>query len=82
MEKHFDRKARLGCLIVKAYEKGDRNQFAYGLDENTAMIVNNQTQTIEVAGAGGVTIVNVSKAVKDPKSERTSMKDIMISYIE
>ncbi|NPV44292.1 MAG: cyanophycinase [Firmicutes bacterium] len=82
VDQHFDRKARLGRLIVTAYEKGDRDQFAYGVDENTAMIVNNQTETIEVVGSGGVTIVDVSKATKDTASERTLMKNIVISYIE
>lgn len=82
VDQHFDRKARLGRLIVTAFEKGNKNELAYGVDENTAMIVNNETKIIEVVGAGGVTLVDVSKAAKDPKSKRTSMKDIVISYIE
>ena len=82
VDQHFDRKARLGRLIVTAFEKGNKNQLAYGVDENTAMIVNNQSKTVEVAGAGGVTIIDTSKAIKDPKSKRTSLKDVIISYIE
>ncbi|MDF2547481.1 MAG: cyanophycinase [Anaerosolibacter sp.] len=82
VDQHFDRKARLGRLIVTALEKGKKDELAYGVDENTAMIVNNETKMIEVVGAGGVTLVDISKATKDLKSKRTSIKDIVISYIE
>ena len=82
IDQHFDRKARLGRLIVVAYEKGDKHQCAYGIDENTAMVVDNKMKTVEPVGKGGITVVDVSKAVKDEKSDRRSMKDIRISYVE
>jgi hypothetical protein len=82
VDQHFDRKDRLGRLIIAAFEKGKKNELAYGVDENTAMVVNNETKVIEIVGVGGVTLVDFSKAVKDLESKRTAIKDIIISYIK
>lgn len=81
IDQHFDTRARLGRLVAAAYEKGDRSQFAYGIDENTAMVVNNKEKTVEVLGKGGVTVVDVSKAVKNNDSFRLDIKNIFVSYI-
>jgi cyanophycinase len=82
VDQHFDRKARLGRLIVVGYAEKNKYPVAYGVDENTAMIVYNDTKKIEVAGKGGVTIVDFSKAEKDDRYEQTAMNNIMISYLE
>lgn len=81
IDQHFDTRARLGRLISAAYEKGDKTQFAYGIDENTAMIVNNKEKKVEVLGIGGITVVDVSRAVKRNSSSRMNIKDIYLSYI-
>lgn len=82
VDQHFDRKARYGRLIVISYENKDTTPIGFGIEENTAMVVYNGTQTAEVLGAGGVTIIDVSKAQKDEKSKMTSMKDIRVSFIQ
>jgi cyanophycinase len=80
VDQHFNQRGRLGRLIVAAMETN--NKLGFGIDEDTAMIVYNDTGTIEVIGTNGLTIVNLSKAVKDNKKKHSEIKDIVISYIE
>jgi cyanophycinase len=82
VDQHFDRKARFGRLIVINYANKDKQPKGFGIDENTALVVNNATGEAEVMGRGGVTIIDVSKATKDEKSKLTAMKDISISFIQ
>lgn len=82
VDQHFDMKARLGRLIVVAYGNKDKWDFSFGVDENTAMVVNNTDRTIEVVGRGGVTIVNMKKSYKEEINKKPYYKDVVISYIE
>lgn len=82
IDQHFDGKARLGRLIVVNYEKRNETPFGYGVDENTALIYDNETKTIEVAGYGGITIVDVTQAIKNNKKGIYDIEDIKLSYIE
>lgn len=82
VDQHFDRKARLGRLVVVGYAEKNKYPVAYGVDENTAMIVYNDSKKIEVAGKGGVAIVDFSKATKDDRYKQTAMKNIIVSYLE
>ncbi len=77
VDQHFDRKARLGRLIVTAFDNKDKWSFAYGVEENTAMIYDDATQKISVAGTGGVVIVDVSEAKKID-----GYNGLKVSYIE
>lgn len=77
VDQHFDRKARLGRLIVTAFDNKDKWSFAYGVEENTAMIYDGATHKISVAGTGGVVIVDVSEAKKS-----NGYNGLKVSYIE
>ncbi|MCK1992369.1 cyanophycinase [Peribacillus muralis] len=80
IDQHFDNKARLGRLIATAHEKGDPNQLSYGIDEDTAIVVNNLKQKIEVVGRGGVTVIDLSKVNTNPKI-KSEYKNILLSTI-
>ncbi|WP_337050371.1 cyanophycinase [Priestia megaterium] len=80
VDQHFDNKARLGRLIATAYEKGNKNQLAYGIDEDTAMVVNNLGKQIEVVGRGGITLVDLAKVQANDKFP-SDYKNILISCI-
>jgi len=82
IDQHFDRKARLGRLIIVNMKFRNQYQRSFGVDENTALVVYNSTQTIEAIGMGGVTIIDVSTAKTKEKSKYTNFTDIEISYIE
>ncbi|AZB43089.1 cyanophycinase [Bacillus sp. FJAT-42376] len=77
IDQHFDNKSRLGRLIATAYEKGDRSQLSYGIDEDTAMVVNNKEQKVEVVGRAGLTVVDLSNAEK----KKGRYKNISISAL-
>lgn len=62
VDQHFDRKGRLGRLIVVTYDSKASTPMGYGVEENTAMIYNGKTKEISVAGTGGLVIVDVSQA--------------------
>ncbi|WP_427126894.1 cyanophycinase [Priestia megaterium] len=80
VDQHFDNKARLGRLIATAYEKGNKNQLSYGIDEDTAMVVNNKEKQIEVVGRGGITLVDLAKVQASDKFP-SDYKNILISCI-
>jgi len=95
VDQHFRRRGRLGRLVAAALKTN--NRFAFGIDENTAMVVDNRNNTIEVIGEGGLTIVNFTQimpvvdgllyplpgaATVNEKLKVTEIKNIIISYIE
>lgn len=77
VDQHFDRKARLGRLVVTAFDNKSKWTKAFGVEENTAMVVDLDTQMISVAGSGGVVIVDVSQA-----TNKNGYENILLSYIE
>ncbi|MCD7035147.1 cyanophycinase [Metabacillus sp. GX 13764] len=81
VDQHFDNKARLGRLIAAAYEKGNRNELAFGIDEDTALVINNKEHRAEAAGRGGITVLDLSKAVQ-PKGQPSVYRKILYSFIQ
>jgi len=83
IDQHFDKKNRLGRLIVAVYF--NRNQFplGFGIDENTALVYYSKTGLIEVVGEGGVTIVDGRNAQRIKKQRKTFIYlNFQISYLE
>ncbi len=64
LDQHFDRRGRLGRLIVVAMDRKDSAPMGFGVDEDTAMVVDNATGLAEVVGAGAVTIADASQATR------------------
>ena len=79
IDQHFDRKARLGRLIVSLLEQAD-SQPGYGVDEGTAMVVKNDIAT--VVGQGGVTVVDVSSAKHTQNQYPLKVSNIRLSYLQ
>jgi cyanophycinase len=79
VDQHFDKKARLGRLIATTAEHGEENEFSYGIDEDTAMIVDNEAKTIEVKGRGGVSVVDLSQS--DLSQSSHTYKNVHLSWI-
>ncbi|MQR95811.1 cyanophycinase [Fictibacillus phosphorivorans] len=80
VDQHFDERARLGRLVMTALNEKTKNQFAYGVDEDTALIVNNKQQTVKIVGRSGVSVVDVSKA-KVIDSDKAHFQDVQISHL-
>ena len=49
--------------------------------QNTALVFHNDSKLLEVIGAGGITVVDLSKSLSDTSAKRSTFKDVLISYI-
>ena len=63
IDQHFDRKARLGRLVVALVSNRDSVTRGYGIDEDTALVYHAATTTARVIGSATVVQVDVSDAV-------------------
>lgn len=79
IDQHFDRKARLGRLIVTLLANKDKFNLGFGIDENTALIYYSGKNEIEVVGRGGIVIIDVGNAYRE---DNGAIKNVDISYIE
>ncbi len=57
VDQHFDRQARLGRL-ARAVAVSPDARFGYGIDENTALVVDLGSSTATVSGPGTVTVLD------------------------
>ncbi|MFG6494992.1 cyanophycinase [Fictibacillus sp. UD] len=80
VDQHFDERARLGRLVMTALKEKATGQYAYGVDEDTALVVNNKEKTVKVVGKSGVSVIDVSKA-KVIDSKKAHFKDVYISHL-
>ncbi len=80
IDQHFDRKARLGRLAVVTQATKAVYPISFGVEENTAMIFDNQSKKVSVAGTGGVFVVDVREAEK--MNGQAQYENIRVSYME
>lgn len=80
IDQHFDRKGRLGRLIVTLLNDENYN-WGYGVDEGTAMLVEGQQFT--VIGEGGVTVVDTQHVTGYVAGQFPVAADnIRLSYVQ
>lgn len=65
IDQHFDRKARLGRLVVALMARKGEVTHGYGVDENTALEVDLASRTALVRGTGTVVVVDASAAIEE-----------------
>lgn len=83
IDQHFDRKARIGRLVMATFETKDEGLLGFGIDENTALLVSNNGDKLRAIGRGGVTIVDASAAESGKIGDgRSWYKKVGISFIE
>ena len=80
VDQHFDRKARLGRLVVVNLAERARFPLGFGVDENTAMVVD-PDQTFTVVGQGGVTVVDVADAKVDGEGDERAIRDVRLHFL-
>ncbi|MGM7702369.1 cyanophycinase [Pseudalkalibacillus sp. Hm43] len=79
VDQHFLERGRFGRIIVGAWEAG--KAYGFGIEENSAMIVDNRKKTIQVVGESGLIIIDLADAKKGSKYP-AQMQDVKLSYIE
>lgn len=77
IDQHFDRKARLGRLIVALREHAPRWPHGFGIDEDTALVYDDTHQTAKVIGSGTVTWINMAAA----ETKAGGMDNIRVSIL-
>jgi cyanophycinase len=80
VDQHFNERGRLGRLAVAL--TGTGGGMAFGIDENTAMIYHASTKWIQVAGEGGVTVLNARTARLSKVKELPKIENLSLSYLE
>ena len=84
IDQHMNERARYGRLTVAAvkHEKNPKQNLAYGVDEDTAMVVSNEDGTVEVIGRSGLFVADVSQVTsKEDKQNGYEVKNAKISYL-
>ena len=67
VDQHFDRKARLGRLIVAIMDNTGGYRHGYGIDEDTALVYDAAKDSAIVKGNATVVHVNASEATRSAK---------------
>ncbi|MFN7176280.1 MAG: cyanophycinase [Thermaurantiacus sp.] len=80
VDQHFDRRARLGRLSRALLAPGMQERYprGFGIDENTAMVVNLATGEARAVGAGSVTLVDSGRATSRDVRGRLEADDLRL----
>ncbi len=81
VDQHFDARARLGRLAAALGALPPAERLGFGVDEDTAMIVDLERQSITVAGTGGVTVVDGRHGGWSETSGRMTIDDVIVSVV-
>ncbi len=79
VDQHFDARRRLGRLSRALFELPPADRIGFGIDEDTALIVDLATRSARVAGAGGVTLID-ARAARRRAGPRFSADAIRLSF--
>ncbi|PKP53890.1 MAG: cyanophycinase [Bacteroidetes bacterium HGW-Bacteroidetes-1] len=80
VDQHFHARARIGRLIAAMLHT--KQQIAFGIDENTALVYYGKENLMKVAGTDGVTILNASNAKINKNNSNYSTENLRIHYLE
>jgi cyanophycinase len=81
VDQHFDRKARLGRLARTVAEQSGGQRIGFGVDEDTALVVDLATRTAMVAGVGGVTVLDARSARSRLQRGRFAISGVLLSHL-
>jgi cyanophycinase len=77
IDQHFDRKGRLGRLVVAVTEPGSPHRVGFGIDEDTALLYDAASATAEVVGSGSVVVVDAREA----EGDRPAWQNLRLSVL-
>ncbi|HNS17005.1 MAG TPA: cyanophycinase [Bacteroidales bacterium] len=82
IDQHFGARARFGRLVVALMDETYGHIHGFGIDENTALIYSSSKNLINVAGTGGVTIINRADATISYVQGLPNIENLSVSYLE
>jgi cyanophycinase len=82
VDQHFNKRARIGRLVVAIMKEKPRFNIGFGVDENTALIYSGSQNMINVAGAAGVTIINATDASISYVQKLPGIENLSVSYLD
>jgi cyanophycinase len=81
VDQHFDRKARLGRLTRALAEVRPAERIGYGIDENTALVVDLVDGTVQAVGASSVTVLDARQARIRANRTRFEISAVSLSLL-
>ncbi|MFZ4520055.1 MAG: cyanophycinase [Bacteroidales bacterium] len=82
VDQHFNKRARIGRLVVAVMSEKPRFNVGFGIDENTSLIFLGSQNLVKVAGAAGVTIINASEAKISYLQNLPKIENLQVSYLD
>lgn len=79
VDQHFEERARLGRLARAQIEQGQIQGF--GIDEDTALVVDLEQGRLSIAGTGGVTWIDASHAIRQANADRFGVEGLTVTYL-
>ncbi|MBN2873959.1 MAG: cyanophycinase [Spirochaetales bacterium] len=80
-DQHFDSRARLGRLLVACLSGHHPSGTGYGLAEDTAVVWDAASGTLDVLGAGGLYVIDTSTASMDLVGDQRRIRGALLHYI-
>lgn len=81
VDQHFDRKARLGRLARALAELPPAQRIGFGVDEDTALVVDLAEGVATAAGAGGVAVLDARSAHTAVRADRFSAAGLRLGRL-
>lgn len=81
VDQHFDRRARLGRLARAVATLPTSQRIGFGIDENTALVIDLARHSAQVIGAGGVTVLDERAALVDVKDSGLHLREVRLHLI-
>ncbi|WP_419252728.1 cyanophycinase [Caulobacter sp. ErkDOM-YI] len=81
VDQHFDRRARLGRLARAVATLPLSQRIGFGIDENTALVIDLATRSARAIGAGGVTILDERSALIDVRDSALHLRQAHLHFI-
>ncbi len=82
VDQHFNKRARIGRLVVALMSVKPKVNLGFGVDENTALIYLGSQKQVKVAGAAGVTMVNVAHSRISYVQKLPAIENLSVNFLD
>jgi cyanophycinase len=82
VDQHFEKRCRLGRLVMALMHEKPAFNKGFGIDENTALIYISSQNLVKVAGASGITMIDATNATISYFQKLPEIQNLVVSYLE